>query len=147
MNIEERINNKTIKYNSGCWLWQGGVARRYGVIKIEGKTKRVHRVVWELNNGSIPDGMFVCHSCDVPRCVNPEHLFIGTHTDNMRDMIQKGRKSKIVWNTNITHCKHGHIFDNINTRYYMWDGKQHRCCKICSRLSNKKSKAKNKSNE
>ena len=71
--------------NTGCWLWLGFISPDgYG-------TRLAHRRAWELARGPIPDGMLVCHRCDVRHCVNPDHLFLGTHLDNMRDMIRKGR--------------------------------------------------------
>lgn len=81
-----------------CWEWQGskrGGNRTpipYGEIRVSNtKTLRAHRVAYELSVGPIPDGMSICHSCDNPLCVNPNHLWAGTHKDNMRDMAQKGR--------------------------------------------------------
>lgn len=77
----------------GCWLWTGGVAgsRDYGGIWSKGKHWRAHRLSYEMYVGPIPDGMHVLHKCDCVKCVNPDHLFLGTHTDNMRDMENKGR--------------------------------------------------------
>ena len=81
--------------NGSCWLWTGsrtynGYGHFYG--KIDGVVYwRANRFSWALANGSIPDGMFVCHRCDNPWCVNPDHLFIGDRFDNMRDALQKGR--------------------------------------------------------
>lgn len=63
----------------------------YGATSPKGKYKLVHRVAWEVANGPIPKGMFVLHRCDVRTCINPDHLFLGTHKDNMRDMQQKRR--------------------------------------------------------
>ncbi len=76
----------------GCWSWTGGASGSgYGKFKIEGKQVSAHRFSYEHYRNPIPDGLFVCHHCDVKLCVNPLHLFIGTHRDNMRDMIKKGR--------------------------------------------------------
>ena len=91
--IKERFEeNYTPVPESGCWLWTGCVkAHGYGVIFIKNKTQYAHRVSWELHRGPIPDGLFVLHHCDVPSCVNPEHLFTGTQKDNIQDAAKKGR--------------------------------------------------------
>ena len=76
-----------------CWLWKSSIASNgYGQIWGGGKTLLAHRVSYELHVGPVPDGMFVCHTCDVPRCVNPGHLFVGTPLDNVVDMTSKGRR-------------------------------------------------------
>lgn len=79
-----------------CWPWQGAKSapRRglaYGKIAVDGVTHYVHRVVWAMTYGPVPDGMRVLHTCDNPPCCNPAHLFLGTHADNMRDREAKGR--------------------------------------------------------
>ena len=75
----------------GCWLWIGGTNQDgYGAFARYGE-KRAHRVSWVMHRGPIPAGMHVLHTCDVPGCVNPDHLFLGTHQDNMADLRSKGR--------------------------------------------------------
>ena len=74
-----------------CILWIGAKSGLYGQISVGGKLKRAHRVAWEKENGSIPEGLYVLHHCDNPPCVNVDHLFLGTQADNMRDMSEKGR--------------------------------------------------------
>jgi len=94
--LEERIWEK-VKKTEGCWLWQGMKNQDgYGLICSKGHNGKpwlVHRVIWELTNGSIPDGMQVLHHCDMPACVRPEHLFLGTQADNIADMLRKGRQN------------------------------------------------------
>lgn len=81
-----------VQKTTGCWLWTGAKGGGgYGAIKFEGKVVRAHRISWELVNGPIHDGLFVLHRCDVRLCVNPKHLFLGTHEDNMRDCSRKQR--------------------------------------------------------
>jgi len=83
----------------GCWIWMGSLdasgrksTRRYGTMFYNGKREQAHRVSWEIYNGQIPKHMLVLHRCDTPSCVNPNHLFIGTHLDNMKDCINKNRR-------------------------------------------------------
>lgn len=76
----------------GCWLWAGSKYRSgYGAFWMRGKNYRAHRAAWTLLRGQIPDGMLICHRCDTPQCVNPDHLFLGTSADNNFDRDSKGR--------------------------------------------------------
>lgn len=97
----KRFWNKVEKTNT-CWLWTASKSHNgYGVIWIKDiGNVRVHRFSWELHVGPIPDGLCVLHKCDVPACVNPEHLFLGTRKDNAADMVKKGRSLVGVRNSN-----------------------------------------------
>jgi hypothetical protein len=78
--------------DAGCWLWMGASTNGgYGRFAVDGVPRLAHRVAWGMTYGEIPDGLMVCHKCDTPSCVNPGHLFLGTRSDNMRDMAAKGR--------------------------------------------------------
>jgi len=75
-----------------CWEWQGYcMPSGYGHWRYKGKTHLCHRLSWMFTNGEISDGLCVCHHCDNPKCVKPDHLFLGTHADNVRDKVTKGR--------------------------------------------------------
>lgn len=80
----------------GCWLWTGAVNKKgYGDFYLQ-RGKRIHvmahRLSYEMSFGAIPHGLLACHRCDNPPCINPSHLFLGTHLDNVRDAVSKGRR-------------------------------------------------------
>ena len=95
LSLEEKFWKKVDKGGEGdCWLWTGSDNGKggYGRMGIDGKAKSAHRISWELHNEKIPEGMHVLHHCDVRNCVNPAHLYIGTHQDNVNDRIRRGRQ-------------------------------------------------------
>lgn len=93
--LEDRLMRKIERIpEAGCWLFMGAVNERgYGCIGTGShpRLEPTHRTAYRLFVGPIPDGLFVCHRCDVPNCCNPHHLFVGTPLDNARDMVAKGR--------------------------------------------------------
>lgn len=96
-----------------CWEWKGSTLGngRYAVIAHKRRNIKASRVSWSIYNGrEFPPELFACHSCDRPMCVNPRHIWPGTHTDNMRDASKKGRLGRQK-----THCKRGHALEDWNT--------------------------------
>lgn len=82
-----------------CWRWDASVVqgKGYGQFKLDGKMLHAHRLAYELIHGPIPGAMHVCHRCDNPSCVNPDHLFVGSAMDNVRDCMEKGRRRRGAW--------------------------------------------------
>ena len=81
---------------TGCWIWNGPVFRGYGSVSLpSGKKTAAHRVSYQVANNIVLTGdLCACHKCDNPKCVNPDHIFAGTRTENMQDMVRKGRTGK-----------------------------------------------------
>ena len=116
-----------------CIEWQGPrYPNGYGQVRLPKQRSRgAHRVAYEQAFGPIPEGMVVCHRCDNPPCVNPEHLFVGTQLDNQRDMRAKGRgKRDNAFQASKTHCPQGHPYSPENT--YV-SPRNTRNCKTCRR--------------
>ena len=91
-----RFNEKYERHESGCWLWTASTAGKgYGQIKLPKQRKQIyaHQLSYLIYKGEIPAGVFVCHTCDNPKCVNPDHLFLGSAKDNQQDMKAKGRST------------------------------------------------------
>lgn len=128
------------KKANACWEHnyvgtKEGYARFYIYNKKGNRTRKsvaLHRLFYYLYNGDFNDNLLVCHTCDNPKCINPAHLFLGTHADNAKDKKVKNRARN--GHTNKTHCKRGHEFTNKNTRYRN-NGKW-RICITCQDIRN-----------
>ena len=105
---------------NGCWLWLGGTdTSGYGQLWLNGRQKLAHRYFYEMAYGLIPEGMQIDHLCRVRRCVNPDHLEVVTHIENIRRGTGSGSR---------TYCPKGHPYDPSNT---VFNSKGHRECRIC----------------
>lgn len=94
LTIAERFWSKVEK-SDGCWIWKGAITQGYGRFWVADQRRLVaaHRISYEFAFGKFDAALLVCHTCDNPRCVRPDHLFLGTHEENMHDMVLKGRNS------------------------------------------------------
>jgi hypothetical protein len=96
--IQSRLLSKIVHVDSGCWIWTGQKSQKgYGVLQVQKNNKikkyRAHRLSYELFKEPIPEGLYVCHSCDTPACINPAHLWVGTVQENNADKVNKSRTS------------------------------------------------------
>ena len=91
--IRARLTKGLRRESNGCLVWTGRKNQKsYGLISFQGRRWLIHRLVWTLERGEIPDGLLVCHHCDNPPCAEPDHLFTGTVSENNADMTRKGRR-------------------------------------------------------
>jgi hypothetical protein len=135
--LEERFWAK-VNQTETCWLWTASTTTfGYGVIGRGGKGGgfvNAHRLSWQIHFGDIPKGLCVLHRCDVPACVRPDHLWLGTKKENSLDAVAKGR-----WrHADPTQCKRGHLYDAPNTIWQMSNGKRYRVCRTCARAANRR---------
>ena len=99
--MKVQYESKVIRSENGCWGWKGYLHSGYGEVRNNKNYIKAHRFSWEMNFGKIPEGKYVLHSCDNRSCSNPSHLFLGTHKDNMVDMLSKGRQKGAIGSKNI----------------------------------------------
>lgn len=129
-----------LRSSGECILWPyKRTAKGYGCFMFAGSNVRAHRISYMLHVGSVPNGLLVCHACDVPACVNPRHLWLGTNTENMQDAVNKGRLKRVIKRRPVrrrekTHCRRGHRFTPESTSVCA----RGRECLICRRRRSRK---------
>ena len=129
---KQRFESKINKTQS-CWLWVGSInSRGYGQFWENKKSYQAHRYSWSIYVGEIPNGLYICHKCDVKECVNPAHLFAGTPSQNMQDCIQKKRFSCPSIKG---FCKKGHPYIGENILVT----KKQTLCRTCQNMRARKS--------
>lgn len=107
LTLQQRLEDGSMPVpECGCWIWLGARrAKRYGQLRFNQKHLAAHRAAWVVYRGEIPEGLHVLHKCDTPLCINPDHLFLGTHLDNMEDKETKGRGNHAAGERNGRHTK------------------------------------------
>lgn len=130
---KDKFKSKVQVSDGGCYIWRGAKDKDgYGVTSFEGKWWRAHRLSYHLFKGKIIKGNIICHTCDNPSCVSPTHLYQGTHQDNNRDTVKRGRyKNKFSVRT---HCHLGHPLSGDN----LYQASDKRVCKTCRREADKR---------
>ena len=136
---EEQLKRFWAKVNkeadNGCWEWTGAISTRgYGQFGVNKIAKSTHRISYIMHKGEIPDGLMICHTCNNPPCINPNHLYAGTGKDNAQQAVADGRLAP----QQKTHCIKGHEFTEENTFLRVRKGRgTTRVCRECKRLSDK----------
>ncbi len=139
--VEPRFWAKVQK-GEGCWLWTGAKQDRgYGQMSVNGKSRRATHVSWFIHHGHWPTiGKMLCHTCDVPGCVNPAHLYEGTQRENQRDTYERGPWSgdkalaaRLAQMKAATHCRNGHAYEDVR-EYQSGKKAGRRRCMVCTRL-------------
>lgn len=134
--LPQRFWDKVRVTDSGCWEWRASRNQHgYGRYRLDGNgpEQGTHRVAYAAFIGPVPDGLHVLHDCDNPPCVNPGHLHAGTRTQNMREMVERGRFRN--QNVGRTHCARDHEYTPENT-YVFPNGKRE--CRTCKRAANRR---------
>lgn len=130
MNLQKLLSKTEPEPNTGCFLWTGS-GERYGRVLYKGTNQYAHRVAYELVFGTVPAGMNVLHHCHVGLCINPDHLYAGTQSENHADMMFAGREKP--HKRGVTHCPYGHEYTPENTYRFPRTGS--RVCKTCRSIS------------
>jgi len=127
---------------AGCWIWMGAVRDDgYGAVSGDYPTRTAHRLAKMLAGADVPARMHVCHRCDTPLCVNPNHLFVGTAFDNMADMTRKGRRRTGINWTSRDRCENGHAY--LPGSYFVDVRHNARICRHCRALADGRHRARN----
>lgn len=131
----QKVNKSGNEKFPDCWIWDAGrTSKDYGSFSYYTKKPAIgaHVASYLFHIGEIPDGQIVRHNCDNPPCVNPEHLILGSHSDNMKDMFARGRNGSSTKKR--THCYEGHLFEEFGVyERKKKNGKTDRICKECQR--------------